>query len=131
MTQLTLDISGKETIDVELTRHAVCETEMGVAGYVDAVVASHRVEIVASYDNEYAQDDGHPASYVEHVRVDGRWLPEEEPEVGTKLDFSIPGMHPEDRLTAEDLFCAIAEKLGYDSPACPDEAQQRRVLGGR
>lgn len=113
-------------IELKLLRHAICETEMGVAGFVDVEIGGRRVEIVAFYDNAYAQDDEHPASYTERVRVDGVWLPEEEPEVQTHLPFPIPGMHPEDTLAAEDLFCSIARHLGFKQPANGQDAASRR-----
>ena len=125
--ELTTIRTFQGDIEVSIKKSAVCETTMGVAGYLHLEMSGHQVEIIASYDNEYAQDDDHPAGYVEHIKVDGTWWePKEEAFGSMTLPFEVPGIDPEDQIAVEDLFHAVAKHLGFETPACPAEAAARR-----
>lgn len=103
-------------LEFEVVRHALCVTNMGIAGYLEARVAGKKVEIAGRWDDPYASDPdaGKIAGWWERVILDGEDVTQDE-ESGTDIQFG------EDSCSAEDIMWSLARTLGLNFPVAPSE----------
>lgn len=99
---MKVTIPGRNT-EATITRHAITNTELGVAGYYEAEIGGHKIRVAGRWDDEFRQDDTHPAHIAEHVWVDGEYTPTDE-DNQPELD--------EEGTTTEEIARAIAEQIG-------------------
>ena len=86
---MKIEISGRMLPQVEVIRHTICETPMGIAGYAEVKLEDGRtVEIAGKWDDPYKWDGNEEkvASWFERVTLDGTDVTCDE-EGGTNIKF--------------------------------------------
>lgn len=95
--------------EVEIGRHAVVQTSLGFAGYVEATLPDGtKVRFAGRWDNPYNQTETEPAHVAEVIWVDGEFVPWEDPPDENGHTFLIG----DDGLTTEEIVQAVAKEIG-------------------
>ncbi len=84
---------------IKIVRHAICETEMGIAGYAEFKLPDGRqLEICGRWDDVYKSepDEGKIAQCWETVIIDNNDVTDKESECGTHIDNSEFGYNSEE-----------------------------------
>lgn len=90
--------------EVDILRHALCETKLGIAGYIEVMLEDGRhVSIVGRWDDPYKAVD--ECSHIaEHIIVNGEYV-----ESTDENSFNLL-LSESDFFSAEDLAYKIWEK---------------------
>lgn len=102
-----------QSISVEIIKHALCRTKLGIAGYIEAIVPNNRhVVIVGRWDDPYQTTDPNEQShFAEHVWINGTYVHADFANENFSAEDSINLSLTDDFFTAEDIALAVMKHL--------------------